>query len=49
MVCYDGVLRCMITRCSGFLAFISSLNLFNSSSLSLCLLVAFEHSCSYPP
>ena len=40
MGCYDGVLRCMITRCSGFLVFISSLNLFNSSSLSLLFVFA---------
>ena len=40
MGCYDGVLRCMITRCSGFLIFISRLNLFNSSSLSLLFVFA---------
>ena len=40
MVCYDGVLRCMITRCSGFLVLISSSNLFNGTSLSLLFVFA---------
>ena len=40
MGCYDGVLRCMITTCSGFLVFISGLNLFKRSSLSLLFVFA---------
>ena len=40
MVCSDGVLRCMITTCSGLLVSISSLNLFYSSSLSLLIVFA---------
>ena len=35
MACCNGVLKCMNTRCGGFLVFISSLQVFNSNLLSL--------------
>ena len=39
-MCYEGAVRCMITWCSGFVVFTSTLNSFKCSSSSLLFVFA---------